>query len=171
MAKEANKRPKPKVTKVTKLKVVDRVFASDGEVLIKVTRAGRVEFISLPITSDKYRQAVQRYDSQSPRPPRRPLNRDEAEEAGLPRGTLVPDLSDEGYQARLAEHNRRVAPLLAAAVLALPIIDETGKEITDDAARADALVGMGISAPQLRRIVDQGAELSEMTADEERRFC
>jgi len=92
MAKEANKRPKPKVTKVTKLKVVDRVFASDGEVLIKVTRAGRVEFISLPITSDKYRQAVQRYDSQSPRPPRRPLNRDEAEEAGLPRGTLVPDL-------------------------------------------------------------------------------
>ncbi len=171
MAKKDTKpADKTKVTKLTALNVADRVFASDGEVVIKVTKGGRPEYIAVPITSDRYKEAIQRHGRNAPKPPKRMLTPEECKEAGVPRGSFAVDLADEKYLEAQAAHDQRFVTLVAAEIIAIPITDENGRELKSAEERAEALDKIGISFPHLNAITEAGRMLSTMTEEEERLF-
>lgn len=161
---------KSNVERISQLSVTDRLFASDGEVTIKVTKGGQSKYLSLPITSDRYKEAIQRHGRNAPKPPKRMLTPEEAKETGVPRGSWGVDLADPAYLEAQADHDQRFVSLVAAEIIAIPITDDKGKELKAAEKRAEALDQMGISFPQLAAITEAGRMLSTMTEDEERLF-
>lgn len=152
------------------------LFHAAGWTRVKVSRDGEARALRLPIRSAGVREALEAHARRRPRPPvvREVVRPGEpgAAELGVARATWTHafDFTDAAYQAALAEHEAE-APLVAlAAGLAVPILDEAGRPAEGIDARARALARLGLSTPQIERMVRDIRDLTNFQEEALRDF-
>ncbi|MCA9774428.1 MAG: hypothetical protein KC466_18565 [Myxococcales bacterium] len=157
---------------VTELLAGDGLFDATGHTRVKICREGRERVLRLRIRSRGVREAIEAHERGRPRPPiaREVVKPDDplAAEWGIARPTWVNvfDTTDRAYREALARHDARLAWVVLAAGLDVPIKDDAGREVPDVDGRARILEAMGLSTPQLERMVRDIRDLTTLREDE-----
>lgn len=173
-----------KTVRIDKLQKGSSVFQSNGISRIKVSEivekdgVNEEEIICLeiPIQSTGISELINAFAEKAPSPPVENVlldpDSDEGKELGIVKKTWVkmPNLGDPVYIKNKDEHSGNMGIAIVLRGLAIPLLDEEGKEITDSDIKVKVLKGMGISTDQFSQIVADITSLTRWTEKEKEDF-
>ena len=143
------------------------VFKSDGVSYVKVTRAGKVEKLAIPIRSTGVAVAIDEFRKQMPTPPVvnvvvRP-NDPAYSDLGLTKKQHIKtyDLTDTTYLEKKEKYESDLGMKIVLLGINIPIKDKDGKIIEDDMKKIEILKSMGMSGNQFTQICADIQSLTE----------
>jgi hypothetical protein len=153
------------------------IFESRGICQLKVTHAGKIKKISIPIKSRGVSEMIDEFEkNKKPQPPKKreliKKDSDVGREMKLTKNEYawVFDFTDEVYLDELQRYNRNLGLKIVMLALDLPIKDAEGNEITDDERKLNILKGMGLTGEHLNQLVKDVQSLTQWQEDRENDF-
>uniref|UniRef100_A0A6M3IPD9 Uncharacterized protein n=1 Tax=viral metagenome TaxID=1070528 RepID=A0A6M3IPD9_9ZZZZ len=174
-----------KTVRVDKFKKGSNIFQSIGISRVKVTeiaegddgkRHEEIVCLEIPIQSTGISELINTFREKAPAPPVENVlldpDSEEGKELGIVKKTWVkmPNLADLKYIRQKEEHGGDMGIAIVLKGLAVPLLDEEDKEITDREVKVKALKEMGISTDQFTQIASDITSLTRWTEKEKEDF-
>jgi hypothetical protein len=165
-----------KVTRLTSLKEDEAVFESKGISRVKVTRAGIVEVIEVPVRSTGVSELVDAFSRNAPKPPLVNELVEPDSEIGRAQGLTkkkwikIPNIADEDYLRKKEKHDSDLGIAVMCQGLDLEITDREGHVATTDDEKVRILKQTGMTAEQFVQIIKDIRELTEWSEEQQTDF-
>ena len=177
--KETDVEEKIEIQRVTEFKQGDKPFHSSGFSKIKVTKAGKVVLMEIPIQSTGISELMDALANKAPAPPPANVLLDPEDKTnsmvadyGITRKQWVkiPDYSNEEYIKSTGTHHRDIGIAIMLKGLSIEIRDTKGDIISDPDRKVEILKDMGMSTSHFGQMSEDIQNLTEWTEEEREHF-
>ena len=164
-----------KTSKITEFVKGSDIFASTGVSKVKVTKAGEVSCLEIPIQSTGISEIIDAFEAKAPQPPvKNILVKPDAElgkEMGITKKQWmhVPDLADPAYIKAKSEHDSDLGMKILFRGMAVDVKDGD-KVVGNEDEKIAILKSMGMSGDQFSQIVEDITSLTRWTEGEKESF-